>query len=247
MKALLFFMTFFVSIFFGCGGKPTSLASQEVSGETIGATFKEGKGLLLPIETSESIGLQTVEVSEQKITSRYEISLRIYRIEAGRAWASGFVSSEQASVLHAGMTGSIQTASNAAPTAVKIVGFDKQVEKANGQSEVLVEFSKPALHFSAGDFLTASFSTGNEETVVSVPHAAVLETTAGKSVYAVNGERLFRTPVKTGADDGAFVEITEGLYAGDKVVVHPVMTLWMTELHNVNGGDACCVAPKPGK
>jgi len=44
--------------------------------------------------------------------------------------------------------------------------------------------------------------------------------------------------VKLGLTDGEFTEVTDGLFAGDKVVVHPVMTLWMTELHNFNGGDA---------
>ena len=44
-----------------------------------------------------------------------------------------------------------------------------------------------------------------------------------------------------------FVEITDGLYAGDQVVAQPVMSLWLTELASVKGGQACCVAPPKGK
>jgi hypothetical protein len=43
------------------------------------------------------------------------------------------------------------------------------------------------------------------------------------------------------------VEIKDGLYAGDQVVLQPVMSLWLTELAAVKGGQACCVVPAKGK
>ena len=35
--------------------------------------------------------------------------------------------------------------------------------------------------------------------------------------------------------------------AGDQVVLQPVMSLWLTELAAVKGGQACCVMPAEGK
>ena len=83
--------------------------------------------------------------------------------------------------------------------------------------------------------------------MVTIPRSALLECSDGHSVYTVSGEHLVRTPVKAGAVHGEVVEIKEGLYAGDQVVLEPVMSLWMTELAAVKGGQACCVEPAKGK
>ena len=66
--------------------------------------------------------------------------------------------------------------------------------------------------------------------------AALLRTATGTFVYVVNGANLLRTPVKPGASDGAFIEILDGLYAGDVVVTHGVEHLWLTELRLTKGG-----------
>jgi hypothetical protein len=89
------------------------------------------------------------------------------------------------------------------------------------------------------------FTIGSANPVTVVPREALLQTTGGDFVYAVNGQRFVLTKVKLGATSEKQVEIVDGLYAGDKIVVHPVMTLWMTQLHYVNGGDACCIVSKP--
>jgi hypothetical protein len=36
------------------------------------------------------------------------------------------------------------------------------------------------------------------------------------------------------------VEITDGLYSGDKVASRAVQNLWLTELRFVKGGAGCC-------
>lgn len=35
------------------------------------------------------------------------------------------------------------------------------------------------------------------------------------------------------------LQVTDGLYAGDQIVVQPVMTLWMAELQSLRGGKVC--------
>ncbi len=48
-----------------------------------------------------------------------------------------------------------------------------------------------------------------------------------------------RAAVKLGAVNGEFAEVADGLYAGDQVVVKPVMTLWLSEIQALRGGKAC--------
>jgi hypothetical protein len=74
-----------------------------------------------------------------------------------------------------------------------------------------------------------------------------LECSDGYSAYTVSGYHLMRTPIKVGAFNADSVEITDGLYAGDQVVLQPVMSLWLTELAAIKGGQACCPAPPKGK
>jgi multidrug efflux pump subunit AcrA (membrane-fusion protein) len=72
--------------------------------------------------------------------------------------------------------------------------------------------------------------------VLAVPRSALLDAATGTFVYVVNGDHYLRTPVKTEARSADFVEITDGLYAGDVVVVSPVEQLWLAELRLTKGG-----------
>jgi multidrug efflux pump subunit AcrA (membrane-fusion protein) len=74
---------------------------------------------------------------------------------------------------------------------------------------------------------------------VAIPRVSLLKTAEGSFVYAVNGERFVRTPVKVGAENSERVEITDGLYSGDQIVSNGVMPLWLAELQVLRGGKAC--------
>jgi multidrug efflux pump subunit AcrA (membrane-fusion protein) len=82
---------------------------------------------------------------------------------------------------------------------------------------------------------------------VTIPRAALLGCSEGHFVYTVSGEHLVRAAVKVGASTEEWVEIKDGLYAGDQVALQPVMSLWMTELAAIKGGQACCIEPPKGK
>jgi multidrug efflux pump subunit AcrA (membrane-fusion protein) len=113
------------------------------------------------------------------------------------------------------------------------------LEKFSEQAEVLLTISDARASLTVGTSLTATAPLGGEQNVVSVPRSALLQTTEGDFVYAVNGEHFIRTAVKLGGQDEAFTEITDGLYAGDQIVVKPVMALWMAELQTLRGGKSC--------
>ena len=78
-----------------------------------------------------------------------------------------------------------------------------------------------------------------------IPASAVIRGVEGTFVYTVSGSHYVRTAVKPGAESCGWVEITDGLYAGDVVVARAVDALWNVELCALKGGTPCC--PVGGK
>ena len=95
--------------------------------------------------------------------------------------------------------------------------------------------------------MTATLTNGEARPVFVVPESALLVTADGSYVYAVNGTHLTRTRVKTGAASEGFVEIEDGLYAGDSVAAKGVDGLWLVELSALKGGTPCCPVPKKNR
>ena len=229
----------------GCGAKPVDSAGAEEP-TVFGPQFKENKGLLVPEDTRKSLALTTTDVSEQKVPASFTIELRVYDVRDDICLASGMVSPEKAEFLKPGQAVEIQSFEGKKSSG-KISRLSDQMRKATGSIELLVEIHQAPEPFALGTFVQATIALESGESVVTIPRSALLECSDGHSVYTVNGEHLVRTPVKIGNSNGDVVEIKEGLYAGDQVVLQSVMSLWMTELAAVKGGQACCVAPAKGK
>lgn len=229
----------------GCGRKAVETTVAE-STVMLGPQYSAKQGLLLPDDTRRSLGVKTVEVVEQKVPSTIEVQLRIYQAGDHASLASGTVTPEQAKLLKPGQALQIHAGDGKSFTG-KVTALNDQLQKATGVIEVLAEILGISAGLAAGKFLQADIALDSNESVVSVPRAALLQCSDGYSVYTVSGEHLVRTPVKVGALNSDLVEIKDGLYAGDQVVLQPVMSLWMTELAAVKGGQACCVMPAKGK
>jgi hypothetical protein len=201
--------------------EPTPLSS--------GVKFKVGKGLLVPPESAAYIGLELGEISEHIIFSTNHFTARFYQTSK----ASGVLSHEEASLLQIGQPVSVASESeklmpgriSALPKGSGIEGFEEIL------MEITDGFSVPA-----GTFANVSVAVGKKEAVVSVPKSALLHTVEGWFVYTKSGDRLIRAEVKLGATNEAYAEIADGLYAGDVVVLKPVMKLWLAELQAIRGG-----------
>ncbi len=228
----------------GCQPKSGESAAGEESVE-IGPKYSAKNGLHVPDDTRRSLGLKTVEVTDQKVPATLDVQLRVYQNGKESILASATVTPEEAKMLKRGQA--VRARANGANLTGSVTSVNDQLQKATGMAEVLVEFGNPASAPVSGVFLPASIDLESASTVVSIPRAALLECSDGHSVYTVSGESFVRTPVKVGAISGDLVEIKDGLYAGDQVVLQPVMSLWMTELAAVKGGQACCVVPAKGK
>jgi hypothetical protein len=234
-----------VAVLVGCERKSTDLAKGQAP-VVFGPQFSAKKGLLVPEDTRDSLGLRIVEVEEHKVPGTFEIQLRIYQVGTSFSLASGMVSPEKAKLLKTGQIVEVY-AREGKKASAKVASLNDQLQKATGGVEVLVEIPQAAEEFTTGAFVRASVTLDSSENVVTIPRAALLQCSDGYCVYTVSGEHLVRTPIKIGNSSANLVEVRDGLYAGDKVVLQPVMSLWMTELAAVKGGQACCVEPAKGK
>ena len=84
-----------------------------------------------------------------------------------------------------------------------------------------------------------SRTLGAAANVAAIPADALLRTVKGDFVYVANGEWFLRTPIKVGATADGWLEVAEGLYEGDKIVVSSTKALWLAEVQAVNGGVGC--------
>lgn len=240
----------------GCGKKneATHDPSKEEAGEKdahghgeeapAGASFKAGKGVILTDETRTILGVEVVDVTEQKLPKEFTFNVQVFGEKHHHqlnpqdhsgcdVHASGLVSSNAAVGVKAGQLVNILKATNIVAAGVVL---NVQKALALGESEIVVGISNAATTLKAGEFVSASITQPREEVVTVVPKSAVLRTSEGEFVYAVNGDAYFRTAVKVGSQGAGFVEITDGLLAGDRVVTKPVETLWLIELRATKGG-----------
>lgn len=205
---------------------------------TIAVKFKAGKGVLLPEETRKAIGLEIVEVGEEKLVPQITTRAEVYRTanDSGHAMALAPVKAEVARQLRVGQPVNLQPVSGGEVIRGKVTRLDTHGESFLGQTEVLLEVPDTDKRYPIGALLTVAFDLGESKSVTAVPKSAVLSAAEGPFVYVVNGQHFLRTLIKIGGQSKDWIEVTDGLYAGDKIVARPVETLWMTELRAVKGG-----------
>jgi small nuclear ribonucleoprotein (snRNP)-like protein len=229
----------FSCMFSGCKRGATESAekgeAKEAAAPIPGVRFKAGKGLLLPEETQKSIGVEIVEVGEEKFAGQVSTPVEVYRASGDSALALARMKPATAQQLRVGQSVRVQTDSGESLTG-KVVRLDPQMEKFLGQTEVLIEISGGGGRVTVGARFKAIYELGEAKAVAAVPRSAVLTAAEGPFVYVVNGQHFLRTLIKTGGQNKDWVEVTDGLYAGDKIVSRPVQTLWLTELRAVKGG-----------
>lgn len=229
----------------GCGEKPKPAEhAKDEEPVAIGPQYSAKKGLLVPKLTSESLGVKIVEVTEGQVAESLNLKLRVYRATASEILASASIPTEKAKLLQKGQKVILPQFENFSG---EVKGMDSAMARATGLGEILVEIPSAITNIALGTFVQGRVTLQSSNTVVTVPRAALLQCSDGYSVYTVSGDHFVRTPIKVGAIGEELVEVTDGLYSGDKVVLQSVMSLWMTELAAIKGGQACCVEPAKKK
>ena len=146
---------------------------------------------------------------------------------------SGFVSTNTAAIVKTGQPVELLKSTNA-PLGGVVLAVQKAL--ALGESEIVIGVSNATAALKSGEFVPARINLPRDEAVPVIPQPALLRTSEGTFVYAVNGDAYYRTAVKVGSEADGWVEITDGLLAGDQVVTKPVQTLWLIELRATKGG-----------
>ena len=233
----------------GCSHQNEKLAAEATPEEAV-VTFNAKSGLLVPPETAKFIGLKVADVEERQVASALEFSAQVYRsaheaqfaslqpLASPGAYASGLISALQAASLREGQAVTVKAEGLDTFTA-RIEAVNRGLGQSNAPVEVLVVITDSQARLSKGAFVSVTVPLNGEKSVVSIPRTALLRTAEGDFVYTVSGERFVRAPVKLGTLNHEWAEVADGLYAGDQIVVNPVMTLWMAELQSLRGGKAC--------
>lgn len=105
-----------------------------------------------------------------------------------------------------------------------------------GHGVLLTEAGRRFIELQTGEVESHPFA---REATAAIPRAALLRTIRGDFVYVSNGDWFLRTPVTVGRSNATHIEITDGLYEGDTIVVQGVRGLSLAEIQALNGGVGC--------
>lgn len=210
-------------LFVGCGKKATETAqTEEGSEEGGGVAFKEGSGLALNADVIRALGLQTAETEERPLSAEVKLLAQVFATTPQILATASVSETEAARLEKQGSTGA------------KLIRVDRTSFTATRRVDAIFAVERnPAPKI--GDFIELAL-VETSRAVLTVPRSAILDAATGTFVYVVNGANYLRTPVMLDSSAGDYVEITDGLYAGDVVVTTPVNQLWLAELRLTKGG-----------
>jgi multidrug efflux pump subunit AcrA (membrane-fusion protein) len=213
--------------------------------------FEKGRGVRLPDDMRKQLGVETAEVTEKLVAAHCDRPAQVFRAAEGLdpGAAVALVSEAEARSLRAGQSVSLRPGSDCGdsqPTTLTgtLARLETRTIAVLGQVEALIEFADPERLFPPRSLLTASFTSSRSNLVSAIPLSAVVEGVEGPFVYTANGSHYTRTLVKLGAASDGWVEVVDGLYAGDSVVTKAADTMWMIELCALKGGTPCCPVSK---
>jgi len=125
----------------------------------------------------------------------------------------------------------------------KVAMIYPQVNKETRTTRVRVELANPDGILRPDMYVDADIATGAAASVITVPASAVIDSGMRQVVIIDKGEGRFEPrPVKLGRRDTDYVEIRDGVAAGDKVVVAANFLIdaesnLKAALSGLNGGD----------
>lgn len=206
-----------------------------------GAEFDAGKGLFIHEEASKTIGLKTVEVTEERLALTFSAVAQVFRIKTvddevtKKALASAMISSSETETLEVGKTITAYLPGREDPLIGRLTQIDSGTREAIDRVEAIVEVPLKDVQVRIGTFLKIEF-LGKNRAVTAMPRSALLNAASGNFAYVKNGNRFLRTEVEIGASSEAMIEVLEGVYPGDVVASEGVEDLWLIELRFTKGG-----------
>ena len=101
----------------------------------------------------------------------------------------------------------------------KIVRISPVVDDSTGTVKVTAELRPDSAAFRPGAFVRLSVETDTRDETVLIPKRAVVEQDGETYVFVSKGETVERRDIQLGYEDGASVEVRDGVHIGDQIVV----------------------------
>jgi membrane fusion protein (multidrug efflux system) len=102
----------------------------------------------------------------------------------------------------------------------KLLFSDLSVDPSSGAVTLRAEFPNPNKMLLPGQYVRAKLEQGVQTNAITVPQQALQRDPSGASVLVVGADnKVAVQPVKTGGAQGSTWIITDGLKAGDRVIV----------------------------
>lgn len=106
------------------------------------------------------------------------------------------------------------------PQAGKLLFSDLTVDESSGAIMLRAEFPNPDHMLLPGMYVRARLEQAVNEQAITVPQQAVIRSNEGASVWVVGADgKVAARPIKTGSVQGDAWIVSEGLKAGDRVIV----------------------------
>jgi hypothetical protein len=250
MKPFHFFLTIILILSCAACQRPAEPeAGHRHDTQTEESIFNPAKGLALGAKAREAIGLEIREVGLSKVESTLTASAQVFRLpseagtsryRSGHAYAVARIPVARGKLWRDGRELTLRDKSGRTIPA-RLQRVDAQMSEVSGQVEWILEIPELPEDVSLGTFLDLEGADaevpGGE--VMAVPVAALLDTAKGTFVYVENDGFYLRTPVTRGRSGEGWVELVDGIFEGDRVVVKGARDLYLTELQAVNAGTGC--------
>ncbi len=183
-----------------------------------GLKSKGGKGKLALTAPIDGVVMEKIAVEGL----HFAPGDMLYRIaDLSTVWVLADVFEQDLGIIQLGQEAKITTP--AYPDRVftgKIAFIYPTINRETRTAKVRIELPNPDLALKTDMYATAEIAAPATASVVAVPDSAVLDSGARQVVLVERGEGRFEPrPVKLGQKAGGYVEIREGIAAGEKVVV----------------------------
>jgi len=128
-----------------------------------------------------------------------------------------------------------------------VVNFtDARINASTGTSEARAELPNPDMALRPGQFVRVRLSGATRPAAYKIPQRAILEGPQGKFVYGVDREgKAAIRPIEVGEWTGEYWVVTQGLGAGDAVIVDGVLKLGPGVPVAVGDPNAAALPPPP--
>ena len=135
------------------------------------------------------------------------------------------VPEQYAAEMEPGKTVSFKSTHAGKTYTARIIAAQNSIELASRNLMVRASVLNPDKNIAPGSFVQVTIQVGESGRVIMIPTEAVIPSTRNKSVIvSENGMAVMRTVI-TGFRDSARIEITNGVAAGDTVLINGLLTI----------------------